>query len=198
MPATTFCAAARATNFCSVTGDDRLVGDAGNDHLFGDITSLDADGGNDTLSGGPGDDFLSSGEANDRLFGEAGNDSLQGGRGADELRGGEGADTFQFRSLPGTEYDTGVGAGNSDRIIDFGGTEGDKIDVRLCDADLTVGGNQRFTFAGEDTLGKGEIGFFETATRTIVLANTDNDAAAEFEIQLNGIGHDLSADDFLL
>ena len=169
---------------------------AGND-------TLDGSSGNDTLSGGPNNDNLlgdSAGVAvgNDRLFGAGGDDNFLGGLGRDIMTGGPGADEFEFRShilVSGqTVYDSV--AGNRDVIADF--DSADRIDVFRTDADLTVFGSQHFTFVGDDTVGKGELGFFESGNRTIVAGNTDNDAAAEFQIQLNGVDLGLAASDFVL
>jgi serralysin len=178
--------------------DNFLDGGAGNDVLI--AQSIDT--GNNVMVGGIGNDTFLGGGGQARMFGEAGDDTLEGGLGADENRGGDGADRFLFddSGQNGGEviYDTGVGAGNRDRIIDFDGGAGDNIHVGNIDADLTVDLDQDFTFVGDEPVGKGEIGFFETTNRTIVRGNTDDDAAADFEIQLNGIGLDLSADSFVL
>ena len=181
-----------------VIDDDTRIGDAGNDVLF-------AGTGKDTLNGGAENDILVGEDGNDRLSGGPGDDDLRGDEGRDILSGNTGADEFQFfdRFSVDVFYDTGVG-NNRDVILDFDGTEGDRIRVRDIDADVTNNGPQpglpddAFIFVGVEPVGTGEIGFFETTNRTIVRANTDNDAAPEFEIQLDGIGHDLSADDFLL
>ena len=82
--------------------------------------------------------------------------------------------------------------------MDFDGGAGDNIDVGNIDADLTADLDQDFSFVGDGPVGKGEIGFFETTNLTILRGNTDDDAAADFEIQLNGIGLDLGADNFIL
>jgi serralysin len=178
--------------------DNFLDGGAGDDVLI--AQSIDT--GNNVMVGGTGNDTFLGGGGQERMFGEADDDTLEGGLGADENRGGDGADRFLFddSAQNGGEviYDTGVGAGNRDRIIDFDGAEGDNIHVGNIDADLTVDLDQDFTFVGDGPVGKGEIGFFETTNRTIVRGNTGDDAAADFEIQLNGIGLDLSAESFVL
>ena len=95
-------------------------------------------------------------------------------------------------------YESGVGKGNRDRISDFSRAEGDKIDVSNIDADLTAVGFQDFGFVGTEAPGKGELGLFESAGSTIVRGNTDDDTAADFEIQLDGAGLGLIASDFIL
>jgi Ca2+-binding RTX toxin-like protein len=185
------------------SGDDQLFGRAGNDNMEGrggaDLVSggegndfVAGDNGDDRVIGGGGDDLMFGSAGNDVLNGGDGNDNVVGGQGVDQLQGGAGADDFAFNSKIGT----GVGRGNRDRIIDFDGSEGDVVDVHLVDADSTTGINDDFTFVGTDTPGKGEIGFVVGGNVTIVRANTDNDAAMEFELQLNGSGHNLGAGDF--
>jgi len=45
----------------------------------------------------------------------------------------------------------------------------------------------------------GEVGWFTSGANPVIQASTDNDAAAEFQLQLNGIsGPSLAATDFHL
>jgi serralysin len=175
--------------------NDEIRGFAGNDVALG----LDGD---DRLFGGTGNDRVAGGSGGDRAFGDDGDDVLVGGLGVDQLAGGAGADVFEFGSVANaTEPTTGVGKGNRDRIVDFSRGEGDQIDVQFIDADLTVDDNQTFSFVSEadiGILGTGELGFFETAGRTILHANTDADPGSNFEIQLGGVDLGLTADDFIL
>lgn len=101
-------------------GDDRiagvgagesLVGDAGDDVLLGR-------GGGDTLRGMSDRDVLVGGEGDDDLSGGSGDDVLIGGEGSNILAGGAGGDLFAVGTGPGL-----------DRIRDFGGAEGDRVDV---------------------------------------------------------------------
>lgn len=66
----------------------------------------------DWLWGGSGADSMDGGDGDDHLIGESGFDLLTGGLGAD---------IFEFRSM----------ADIGDRILDFNGGEGDRIDVSL-------------------------------------------------------------------
>jgi serralysin len=68
-----------------------------------------------TLVGGAGNDSLVGAAGSDTLFGGDGNDILVGGTACDLLVGGAGADRFVFES--------GLGAGNVDRIADFNPAE---------------------------------------------------------------------------
>jgi Ca2+-binding RTX toxin-like protein len=178
--------------------DDIIRGTAGNDGILGLA-------GDDRLFGLAGDDVLVGGGDNDRLFGGAGNDSLDGGGGVEpsELRdlmaGGAGADIFTFagpEALGQVFYDSGVGKGNRDRIVDFEAGV-DRISLSFIDADVTTEFNDAFVFVGDGPAGTGEIGFVQTGS-TILRANTDLDPEPEFEIQLDGLDLGLTADDFFL
>jgi len=179
-------------------GDDPdLNGTPENDEIRGFAGNDDLDGleGDDRLFGGTGNDDLDGDDGNDRLFGDDGNDRLFGDSGVDQLTGGSGADKFSFG-----QDDSGVGSGNRDRVVDFSQAEGDRIDVSLIEPD-GEDPDASFVFVGEaeiGTLGIGELGFFETAGRTIVHANTDADPESNLEIQVAGVGLGLTADDFFL
>ena len=102
--------------------DNQLLGSDANEAFFSSSS------GNDVLDGGSGNDTLVDqgileGSGDDRLFGGEGNDRLQndGGGGSDELTGGPGADTFSWFLIP----PSGEGV---DRILDFDGASGDKIE----------------------------------------------------------------------
>ena len=62
-----------------------------------------------------------------------GDDFVRGGAGRDSLTGNAGADSFFFGEVHDEDgsvgYESGVGKGNRDRIIDFNRADGDKIDV---------------------------------------------------------------------
>jgi Ca2+-binding RTX toxin-like protein len=187
-----------------LAGGDLLVALFGDDRLFGGVGDDRVDGGsnNDRVDGGAGDDIVLGGNDNDSLFGRDGDDFVRGEAGRDALTGNAGADSFflgeDLDEDGSVGYESGVGKGNRDRIIDFNRADGDKIDVSNIDADLTAVGLQDFGFVGEEVPGTGELGFLESAGSTIVRGNTDDDAAADFEIQLDGAGLDLVAGDFIL
>lgn len=117
-------------------GDDRINGGAGNDLLAGmegndtlightGADTLSGGAGADLLRGGEGHDLLMGGQGADRLFGDAGDDVLVGGAGADVLAGGAGADIFRWTSVT----DSPAIAGQRDRVADFNGAEGDRLDL---------------------------------------------------------------------
>lgn len=74
-----------------------------------------------TLIGNAGDNLLTGLGGNDILHGGAGGDTLKGGLGKDMLAGGRGRDFFVFDSRASTV--------NVDRIMDFNGSENDKIQL---------------------------------------------------------------------
>ena len=106
------------------------------------------------------------------------------------LDGGGGTDVFEFRGRFEfqSEYDSGVGAGNRDRITDFDRSGGDSFDFTLSP--------RVNAFVGDGPVGKGEVGFYESSKLTIIVGNDDADPATEFEIEIVGTGLGLTAEDF--
>ena len=190
-------------------GADTLNGNDGSDVLDGGL-------GNDKLNGGTGFDVASfagttavvvdlstapgtakrGGETDqltsiegaigsdkaDTFKGSGGDNEFQGGLGKDTATGGGGRDLYAFRSA----QDSPAGAGR-DIIKDFVPGQ-DVIDVGNLDADSTLPGQQTFRWVGKATLtGAAQLGYYVAGGNTIVRASTDADAAAEVEIQLNGV-----------
>lgn len=158
----------KATNYA-----DLFWGGNGNDTLYGY-------NGNDTLSGGNGVDKLYGGAGNDTLKGDAGNDRLEGGAGADKLYGGAGADTFVFLSVK----DSTVAASGRDTIFDFSQKEGDRINLKVIDADTTLANDQAFTFIGNKAFSKdaGELRYVKTGGVTYIQGDVNGDGKADFMI----------------
>lgn len=192
-----------------LTGDgtaNTLRGYDGSDWLFGE-------GGRDTLYGGRGFDVVFGGSGNDTLYGEdagdwlhgdagadtiqggAGSDFLDGGLGRDDLSGAEGADTYQYFALA----DSGTTTATADVIADFVHLQ-DRIDVSGIDARTTTPGDQSFRFIGTSVFSAaGQVRYVVDLANldTIVVFNTDNDAAAEMVIRI-GTVTGLTAQDFVL
>lgn len=160
------------------TGNDSLSGGPGADELRGGsgADQLDGGGGADKLAGGDGFDIASYGlesqgvrvdlsagtgiggaaqgdrlsgvegvhgtGVSDHLSGNEQGNLLIGAQGADILTGRGGADKFGYISA----FDSSATA--SDRIIDFGRSQGDKIDLAAVDANELVTGDQAFRFIG--------------------------------------------------
>jgi Ca2+-binding RTX toxin-like protein len=136
----------------------------------------------DVIKGGYGNDVLSGVGGNDLLSSGIGNDRLIGGLGKDTLTGGTGRDVFVF-----DDRDTGSSKSRADYITDFSGRQGDKLDLKLVDANASKRGDQKFTFIGKNAFSKaGEVRYEKTKKDTYVYLNTDNDKAAEAVIKLKG------------
>ena len=120
-----------------------------------------------------------------------------GGDGKDLYTGGAGRDLYDFNTV----NDSRVGSTVRDVVTDFGYGQ-DKIDLAGIDADATRAGDQAFHWVGGAAFTAnhpGEVGWFTSGANTVIQASTDNDAAAEFQLQLNGIsGPSLAATDFHL
>lgn len=155
--------------------------------------ALTGNGFDQTLIGNAGRNVLMGMDGDDILSGGAGHDILVGGMGSDKLRGGEGRDRFVFNSIE--ESPLGL---NRDVILDW--ERGDRIDLSDIDADSHTLGRQAFSFVGETDrdapLALAEIAFYQIGSSTYVVANTDADNGADFQIRLMGL-HDLVASDFL-
>jgi Ca2+-binding RTX toxin-like protein len=104
-------------------GNDTLLGSSGDDSMFGDA-------GNDQLFGGLGNNLLAGGDGNDSLTGQGGNNTLIGGAGHDTI-------STAWRSgkdVVGLSLDGGGG----DQISGFSQHDGDRLQVRLSDFNLST------------------------------------------------------------
>jgi hypothetical protein len=144
-------------------------------------------GGDDRLWGRPGDDLL---------FGDAGKDVLAGKAGIDQMTGGAEADRFLYRRPIDAPPDGPV----LDQIMDFRRAQHDKVDLRPIDADQTAGGNQKFSFIGEQDITRaGQVRYEEVADgQFLVSGSTDRDPAPEFAFLVHADVAQLHASDFLL
>ncbi|MFI3215813.1 MAG: M10 family metallopeptidase C-terminal domain-containing protein, partial [Methylococcales bacterium] len=126
----------------------------------------------------------------DAIYGMEGNDKITGGANQDVLTGGAGNDTFIFKSIADTLPNLG------DIITDF--SKGDKIDLKLIDANVDLAKDQAFS---KPTIGKEFSGsftkagqlFFDT-TSHMLYGNVDKDKEADFEIALIGVTKVVSGD----
>jgi Ca2+-binding RTX toxin-like protein len=132
-------------------GSDTISGGEGSDQIFGGSGNdgrLRGGDGNDYIFGGDGDDSvdpsrgrgLEGGDGDDSIFGGYGNDLLNGGGGNDRLAGGPGKDIFYYNgSDEGKDTIIGFERG-SDEIRIYGTPSEVKIDAKVGDSVITVGG----------------------------------------------------------
>ncbi|MCV9965331.1 M10 family metallopeptidase C-terminal domain-containing protein [Pararhizobium sp. BT-229] len=158
------------------TSIENLKGTRYADTLYGDSGAnvLTGDAGNDILSGVNGADALSGG---------AGTDTLYGGAGADDLTGGADADIFLFKAL---SHSTLSLAGR-DSILDFNGSQGDRIDLSGIDANLGASGNQAFSFIGTAAFSgtAGELRYIKGSSDTYIYGDVNGDRKVDFAIHLD-------------
>jgi Ca2+-binding RTX toxin-like protein len=157
----------------STAGFDVNLAAAGGS-LGWDVSATTADA--VALTGSRRADVLMGGAGADTLIGGAGNDTLAGGLGADALTGGLGADHFRF--------DT-VAQANGDIITDISAAQGDMIDLRVIDANASLGGDQAFTYLGGAafTNSAGQLRF----QSGVLQGDVNGDGAADFQMQLTGV-----------
>ena len=129
------------------------------------------------------------------IVGGGGADILAGGRGLDVLTGGGGPDVFLFREIA----DSNVGGTIRDRITDFSTLAGDRIDLRLIDANVGQVGDQAFTFIGTAAFSgsAGELRQSAVGADTWVQGDVTGDGVGDFSFLLNG-SHSLSVTHFNL
>ncbi len=150
---------------------------------FSSIENLQGTAYADKLYGNTGANGLKGDGGNDILSGLSGADTLYGGLGADQLTGGGDADTFQFKALA----DSTVAVAGRDTIFDFGGTQGDRIDLSGIDANTGISGNQAFTYLGTTAFsGKAaELRYIKGASETTIYGDVNGDKKVDFAIYLD-------------
>ncbi len=168
-------------------------------HIEGVIGSRSADvlTGNaiaNHLSGQAGSDVLSGMQGDDDLEGGRGRDMLTGGAGADRMWGGGGTDRFVF-----DEGDLGTTRATADWIGDFSPSDGDRLDLRMLDADVSTRRNDAFVYVGAAAFSgaAGEVRYAHVDGETVVELDSNGDGEADGMIRLAGT-HELTAGDFLL
>ncbi|MDO5612245.1 MAG: hypothetical protein Q4G14_03265 [Paracoccus sp. (in: a-proteobacteria)] len=170
-------------------GDDTLHGNAGNDTLIGGagVNNLYGGAGNDRLVAGDSDSFtknsLYGGAGNDTLIGGKGGALFVGGSGRDIMTGGpvgESADLFLFHFAS----DSRAGAAR-DIIRNFDIDE-DRVSIEM-DADINQPGKQLFGSLTQDGPSANAIWYHYEAGNTIIAADVDGDAVADFELLIEGV-----------
>ena len=129
-----------------------------------------------TLYGGGGNDELRGMGGYDYLYGQDGNDTLVGGPSADTFVGGPGFDWYVIEDIADTSGD-----GLYDQIIGF--EPGELIDLRPIDANITVAGDQRFSYIGSAVFNgiAGEL----RLDSGFIQGDVDGNAHADFMIRVN-------------
>ena len=141
-------------------------------------------------------DELHGENGQDTISGRGGDDTLVGGAAGDTLKGRGGGDDFVYKAV--TDSSGQHRRPRRDTIIDFDGTEGDRIDVRPLDAKLG-NGNQKFVFIGTNafTGHKGELRYDVDNGDAVVQADVTGDGKADMAILVNDMTK-LVAEDFNL
>ncbi len=128
------------------------------------------------------------------IRGGAGADTLTGGGGGDTLMGSGGVDTFRYTALS----DSTSEVGHLDTILDFNAAIGEALDLSALDADLTIGGDQAFSFIGNAAFtAAGQVRAETVGGVTLVSGNVDAALGADFTIALTG-SHTLTGAHFVL
>lgn len=145
------------------------------------------------LAGGRGDDTISGMGGNDTLQGGTGNDYLAGNGGNDFLVGGSGNDTFVFDNTYLTTTN------NTDTIVDFLSSQGDKIKVHSMDAITSTAKDNDFKFIGAQAFHKvaGELHYVVDGNNAIIQGDVNGDGIADFSIKVLSVTS-FNASDFLL
>lgn len=150
--------------------------------IVGDVEQFQLTSFNDTFVGADAAVMVFGNSGADKITGSTKSDRIIGGSGADSLKGGAGRDVFVFDA-----NDTSSSRRKADYILDFSGKSGDKIDLKLIDANVKKAINQAFSFIGTKPFSKpGQVRYEKTAKDTYVLFNSDADASAEGVIRLKG------------
>ncbi|WGM41167.1 calcium-binding protein [Caulobacter sp. NIBR1757] len=144
--------------------------------------------GNDKLVGAGGEDRLVGGAGSDNLSGGTGNDILEGGSGNNVMSGGTGSDVFKIGQDSVRLSGSSALALQTDQILDFSQSAGDRIDLTAIDADSTVAGDQAFTFVSTFGFHAGEATLIYDAgvNQTILRLDIDGDGKADYQLRLDG------------
>ena len=159
------------------------------------ILDQDVTGGatNDILAGTAAGQTMDGGAGADLVFGNGGDDTLIGGTGLDLLVGGLGSNTYEWNATS----ESGNTIATADVVVGFDAD--DILDVNGIDANSGSGGNQNFTFGGNDaTVDANEIAWFESGGNTIIHLDTNGAVGAEMMFVLTGVGLGLTSGDFNL
>lgn len=175
-----------------ISGFQKVEGSGFGDELLGtDDSTRD---GNDTLEGADGNDRLVGRAGDDMLRGGDGDDTLEGGLGRDELSGRAGRDIYVYNSVA----ESSNVVGQTDLIFEFRHDEGDRIDLRQIDADITTEGDQKFHFIGNGPFEEaGDLRFELTGRGLVLYGDVDGNGEEDFVLEI-GKTASIERGDFLL
>ena len=133
--------------------------------------------------------------AGDILIGSSFANRLNGAGGFDDLTGAAGADRFVFARAS----DSPVSDNGLDLIEDFKRLQGDKLELRLMDANSGATGNQNFTFRGVGAFTNvaGQVRIDRLPDGVLVSGDVNGDGQADFQFGVLGVAN-LVAGDFIL
>ncbi|WP_116599852.1 calcium-binding protein [Primorskyibacter marinus] len=167
-----------------------IGGEQGLDNLERIDGVFGSDAGADVIDGNDGDNAFNGFGGDDLLRGHDGDDTMWGGTGVDTLEGGAGADWFIFSKL---EHST---TADRDVITDF--TPGiDKIGLAAIDANMSLAGDQAFTWVAVFDGTAGQLRFVSDGTDGFLLGDIDGDGAADLNIRTQDVTN-VMADDVVL
>lgn len=128
----------------------------------------------------------------DTIKGDAGANVLIGGAGADTLTGGAGKDVFGFTGFDQSTTDA------PDRIMDFSGAKGDRLDFSDLRADPFANAPLELNYIGAGRF-SGEAGEirFEKGKMSSLLIDLDGDKIADFQVDFAN-GAKISEGDLIL
>ena len=136
-------------------GNDGLYGQAGDDEIAAAAATTRSSTRSATTRSRPAPATTMSwarctvnGDAGDDDLYASGTTVLRGGAGHDHLHCGTGAQRLDYNATSEDDPSPQSPLHGTEIIFGFNGADGDRLDVSTIDANLTVAGNQAFTFVG--------------------------------------------------
>jgi Ca2+-binding RTX toxin-like protein len=157
--------------------------------------TITGNSGANTLHGGGDIDTISGMDGADTLYGDAGNDVLDGGNsddvlvggaGYDRLTGGAGGDSFVFTDLDVHLFSAGAGLVEKDTIVDLSFAANDRVDLSAIDANVSLGGDQAFSFVSAFSHVAGQAVMAFNGSVTTLQLDVDGDGRADLMIAITG------------
>jgi Ca2+-binding RTX toxin-like protein len=139
------------------------------------------------LTGNGGVNLLSGLAGADTLLGGDGDDTLIGGTGADKMTGGTGADVFVL-GADAVHLTGSGGVMDTDQVLDLSFAGGDRMDLSAIDADLSLAGDQAFTFvsAFSGQAGQATLTWVAASNTTLLRIDVDGDRKIDLQVKITG------------